>query len=97
MVVVGVPAAAVVRVRFQIIRNARIENVGESQSCMVSKLRIIWKQTVPAPGPLNPMCAGRSLRASRRQVPAAAGVLQLPRPLACESDSERILHTYNHA
>ena len=34
------------RVRFQIIRNARIDNVGESQTCMVSKLRIIWKQTV---------------------------------------------------
>ena len=32
--------------RFYIIRNARIENVGKSQSCMVSKLRIIWKQTV---------------------------------------------------
>ena len=34
------------RVRFHIIRNARIENVGKSQSCMVSKLRFIWKQTV---------------------------------------------------
>ena len=31
--------------RFQIIRNARIESVGKSQSCMVSKLRIIWKRT----------------------------------------------------
>ena len=37
-----------VRVRFHIIRNARIENVGKSQSCMVSKLRMIWKQTVSA-------------------------------------------------
>ena len=35
-----------IRVRFHIIRNARIENVGKSQSCMVSKVRIIWKQTV---------------------------------------------------
>ena len=35
-----------IRVRFQIIGNARIENVGKSQSCMVSKLRIVWKQTV---------------------------------------------------
>ena len=35
-----------VRVRFHIIRNARIENVGQSQSCMVSNLRIIRKQTV---------------------------------------------------
>ena len=35
-----------VRVRFHIIRNASIVNVGKSQSCMVSKLRIIWKQTV---------------------------------------------------
>eukprot|EP01048_Picozoa_sp_COSAG05_P007208 COSAG05_NODE_502_length_9214_cov_3.816676_9_plen_106_part_00 len=32
--------------RFHIIRNARIENVGKSQSCMVSKLRFMWKQTV---------------------------------------------------
>ena len=36
----------VLRVRFQIIGNARIENVGKSQSCMVSKLPIICKQTV---------------------------------------------------
>ena len=37
---------ALVRVRFQIIGNERIKNVGKSQSCMVSKLPIIWKQTV---------------------------------------------------
>ena len=44
----AIAAAAVrtVRVRFHIIRNARIENVAKSQSCMVSKLRIVWKQTV---------------------------------------------------
>ena len=36
--------------RFHIIRNARIENVGKSQSCMVSKVRIIWKQTVSTMG-----------------------------------------------
>ena len=36
----------VLRVRFHIIRNERIENVGKYQSCMVSKVRIIWKQTV---------------------------------------------------
>ena len=40
------PSQRVVRVRFHIIRNARIDNVGKSQSCMVSKVRIIWKQTV---------------------------------------------------
>ena len=34
------------RVRFHIIRNARIDNVGKYQLCMVSKLPIIWKQTV---------------------------------------------------
>ena len=34
------------RVRFHIIRNACIETVFKYQSCMVSKLRIIWKQTV---------------------------------------------------
>ena len=36
----------VLRVRLHIIRNERIENVVKSQSCMVSKLRIICKQTV---------------------------------------------------
>ena len=40
------PFAPAVRVRFQIIGNVRIENVGKSQSCMVSKLPIMWKQTV---------------------------------------------------
>ena len=40
----GEPAA--VRVRVHIIRNARLENVGKSQPCMVSKVRIICKQTV---------------------------------------------------
>ena len=35
-----------VRVCFHIIRNARIENVGRYQSCMVYKLRIIWKQVL---------------------------------------------------
>ena len=33
------------RVRFHIIGNARIKNVGKSQSCLVSKLPIIWKRT----------------------------------------------------
>ena len=37
-----------VRVRFHIICNARTENVGKYQSCMVSKLRMIWKQQVEA-------------------------------------------------
>ena len=34
-----------VRMRFHVIRNARIENVGKSQSCVVSNVRIICKQT----------------------------------------------------
>ena len=33
------------RVRLKIIRNARIENVVKSQSCMVSQLRIMCKQS----------------------------------------------------
>ena len=33
------------RVRFHIIRNARIENVGTYQSCMVSKSRIVYMET----------------------------------------------------
>ena len=39
-------ALVVMQVRSDIIRSARIKHVGKSQSCMVSKLRIIWKQTV---------------------------------------------------
>ena len=35
-----------IRVRFHITRNYQIENVCTSQSCMVSKLRIICKQIV---------------------------------------------------
>ena len=34
------------RVRFHIFRTARIQIVGKYQSCMGSKLRIIWKQTI---------------------------------------------------
>ena len=34
------------RVRLRIIRNARIKNVCKYESCMVSKLRIIFKRTV---------------------------------------------------
>ena len=43
---IGGTSESQVRVRFQIIGNARIENVGKYQSYMVSKLPIIWKQTV---------------------------------------------------
>ena len=35
-----------VRVRFHIIRHTRIKNVVKYQSCMLSTLQIIWKQTV---------------------------------------------------
>ena len=62
------------RVRFHIIRNEQIENVGKSQSCMVSK-RIIWKQTVEAPTPrqrpgdwLTPRLPPDLLPEQRRQV-----------------------------
>ena len=44
----ALPTLHLLRVRFHIIRKVRIENVGKYQSCMVSKLRIIWKQTVAA-------------------------------------------------
>ena len=40
----GSALAAQIQVRIHIIRNARIDNVGKSQSCMVSKVRIIWIQ-----------------------------------------------------
>ena len=45
-----VPAAGLTciepTVRLKIIGNDIIKNVGKYQSCMVSKLPIIWKQTV---------------------------------------------------
>ena len=62
------PSIAQVRVRFQIIRNARIENVFKSQSCMFSKLRIIFKRiVVRANNTARPMhhqatCDGPELR-----------------------------------
>ena len=46
VVCTGLVRTKLLRVRFHIIRNACIEYVGKYQSCMVSKLRIIWKQTV---------------------------------------------------
>ena len=42
---------SIVRVRFHIIGHARIKNVGKYQACMVSKLPIVWKQTVPVRAP----------------------------------------------
>ena len=59
------------RVRFHIIRNARIENVGKSQSCMVSKLRIIWKQTVVAVPSHLLAPASSSLSLASTQISAA--------------------------
>ena len=64
-------SAAPKPVRFHVIRNARISNVGESQSCMVSKLRMMWKQGVvqanadraTGPGERSPASA---MRASAR-------------------------------
>ena len=38
-------AALLVRVRLKLIRNARIKTVGNYESCMVLKLRIIFKRT----------------------------------------------------
>ena len=74
-----------VRVRFHIIRNALIENVGKYQSCMVSKLRIIWKQTVAAAAAVvvpSAAAAGASARAKLnvlRYRSRAWRVLQRPR------------------
>ena len=57
------------RVRFHIFGNARIDNVGKSQTCMVSKLRIIWKQTVE-PAALN------AVPGAARALPRAAAAAQ---------------------
>ena len=69
-------------VRFHIIRNARIENVGKSQSCMVSKLRIIWKQQQLALDPssrqalelLQRNARGNGPREILQQIESAEGV-----------------------
>ena len=42
------------RVRFHIIRNARIENVGKIQSCMAFKLRVLWNQAQGTPQEIPP-------------------------------------------
>ena len=72
-----------IRVRFHIIRSARIENVGKSQSCMVSKLRIIWKQTVrmlatpppPLPAPAYVATFQPSNQHCRRQQTEEANIV----------------------
>ena len=45
-----------IRVRFQLIGNACIKNVGKYQSCMVSQLPIIWKQTVVLTASIDISC-----------------------------------------
>ena len=50
-------------VRFQIIRNARTSYVGQYQSCMVSRLRMMWKRlqgSVVLPDPFQVMMATSS-------------------------------------
>ena len=61
----GTTTNRTIRVRFQIIGNARIENVGRSQSCMVSKLRIVWKQTIDFDGLAGPPVSGASALPSK--------------------------------
>eukprot|EP01048_Picozoa_sp_COSAG05_P007272 COSAG05_NODE_508_length_9135_cov_30.269780_8_plen_59_part_00 len=46
VVVVVVRASYHIRVRLNIIRNELIKSVGKFQSCMFSKLRIIFKRIV---------------------------------------------------
>ena len=48
--ITDVNAPVVVRVRLQIIRNARIKTVGKYQSCMVVKLQMILKRTCSSSG-----------------------------------------------
>ena len=57
------------QVRFQIIRNARIDYVGESQSCMVSKLRMIWNRPSFCSGALpRPVASTRQRKGLPRTV-----------------------------
>ena len=60
----------IIRVRLHIIRNEILENVCKTQSCMVSKLRIIWKQTVRAH--LQGFLCSSASQASRRICTAGA-------------------------
>ena len=71
--------------RFHIIRNACIEYVGESQSCMVSKLRIRWKQTVAtaAHHPLREALLDQ-LREVSRCVSRCGHVKRVWRAAACD-------------
>ena len=46
----------IVRVRLKIIRNARIKNVGQSESCTVDKVPIIFKRTVQIEIQGRPLC-----------------------------------------
>ena len=66
------------QVRFLIILNARIENVGKCQSCMVSKLRIVCKQLVRVPVRFTPELPG--LLAGRQEPTLTAGHHMVPPP-----------------
>ena len=62
----------------------RISNVGESQSCMVSKLRMMWKQRVAAAAvACSALCAG--------VVPAAA-ISKLLEAVALSNTRRRAHH-----
>ncbi len=50
-------SSPIARVRFYTIGTARIKCAGKFQSCMVSKLPIIWKQTVDGQGTRSAMPA----------------------------------------
>ena len=52
---------SVLRVGSEITRNARIEIVCKYQSCMVSKLRMIWKRTVPRTAHRRACCGQRTM------------------------------------
>ena len=97
------------RVRFHIIRNARIENVGKSQSCMVSELRIIWKQTVDLAAPPSckvgdsvqcpgsgGFCAGNECCAGGSTCPSADPMFQCcpkPKVIDCTKAGPRMNYT----
>ena len=73
------------QVRFLIILNARIENVGKYMSCMVSKVRIIWKQTVVPAGEAAAVVATVSTRYLPSERAGGGGNMQLFVPLPPQS------------
>ena len=76
-----------IRNQVELLRNARTETVCKSQSCMFSKVRMIWKPGRAACPPHT--CRGRRRRRLRAPPPATVTAPARRRPSRCRSVGRR--------